>query len=109
MKVLERAQAPGMAPIQKPAVPPQGIMAAINVIVRFLLRSPLHLIHRSGRTSLSRPPLLSPLDITTVSRCASMETQTSHNRHDSPTRIGHDFVSARDLLVCRVMVLPGPK
>ncbi len=96
MKVLERAQAPGMAPIQKPAVPPQGIMAAINVIVRFLLRSPLHLIHRSGRTSLSRPPLLSPLDITTVSRCASMETQTSHNRHASPT--------ASVMISCRLVI-----
>ena len=44
MKTLERVQAPGMVPVQKPAVPPQRIMAATNVIVRFLLRSPLHFL-----------------------------------------------------------------
>jgi F420H(2)-dependent quinone reductase len=62
MKVLERVQAPDMAPIQKPAVPPQGIMAAMNVIVWFLLRSPLHfvlsntlmLLTYKGRTSGKR-------------------------------------------------------
>jgi hypothetical protein len=62
MKTLERVQAPGMVPVQKPAVPPRRIMAATNVIVRFLLRSPLHsrlsntllLLTYVGRTSGKR-------------------------------------------------------
>ena len=44
MKTLERVQEPGKVSVQKPAVPPQGMMAATNVIVRCLLRSPLHFL-----------------------------------------------------------------
>jgi hypothetical protein len=44
MKTLERVQELGVVPIQKPAVPPKRIMAVTNVIVRFLLRSPLHFL-----------------------------------------------------------------
>lgn len=44
MKTLERGQAPGRVPVQVPAVPPKRIMAATNVVVRFLLRSPLHFL-----------------------------------------------------------------
>jgi hypothetical protein len=62
MKTLERVQEPGMVPIQKPAVPPKSIMAVTNVVVRFLLRSPLHfllsntlmLLTYRGRTSGKR-------------------------------------------------------
>ena len=44
MKTLERGQAPGMVAVQAPVVPPKHIMAATNVIMRFLLRSPLHFL-----------------------------------------------------------------
>jgi hypothetical protein len=44
MKTLERVQEPGMVTIQAPATPPKPIMAATNVVVRFLLRSPLHFL-----------------------------------------------------------------
>jgi F420H(2)-dependent quinone reductase len=50
MKTLERVQESGRVSLQVPAVPPQRIMAATNVIVRFLLRSPLHF--RLGNTLL---------------------------------------------------------
>lgn len=44
MKTLERIQESGRVPIQAPVVPPKRIMAATNVFVRFLLRSPLHFL-----------------------------------------------------------------
>ena len=48
MKTLERVQEPSKIPIQAPAVPPKRTMAAMNVFVRFLLRSPFNF--RLGNT-----------------------------------------------------------
>jgi hypothetical protein len=42
MKTIERVQEPSKIPIEAPAVPPKRIMAATNVFVRFLLRSPFN-------------------------------------------------------------------
>jgi deazaflavin-dependent oxidoreductase (nitroreductase family) len=44
MKILERVQKPNKISVQAPAIPPKRIIAATNVIVRFLLRSPLHFL-----------------------------------------------------------------
>src|SRR5436309_7380599 len=44
MKTLERVREPNKIPIQAPAIPPKRIIAATNVIERFLLRSPLHFL-----------------------------------------------------------------
>lgn len=62
MKTLVRVQESGMVTIQKSTVPPQPIMVAMNVIVRSLLRLPLHiklgntmmLLTYLGRTSGKR-------------------------------------------------------
>ncbi len=44
MKTLERVQEPNKVPLQAPAIPSKRVIAVTNVIVRFLLHSPLHFL-----------------------------------------------------------------
>jgi deazaflavin-dependent oxidoreductase (nitroreductase family) len=78
MKTLERVQEPNKIPIQGPAIPPKRIIAATNVIVRFLLRSPLHFLlsttmmlltytgRKSGKRYTNPLPYLRQGDVVTV-------------------------------------------
>ncbi|HZU02613.1 MAG TPA: nitroreductase/quinone reductase family protein [Ktedonobacteraceae bacterium] len=78
MKAVERVQEPDKIPIQAPAIPPKRIIAATNVIVRFLLRSPLHFLlsntmmlltytgRKSGKRYTNPLPYMREGDVVTV-------------------------------------------
>lgn len=44
MKTIEQQQPPSTVALQAPPVPPKRLMAVANVVVRWLLRSPLHFL-----------------------------------------------------------------
>src|SRR5947207_209305 len=102
MKTLERVQEPNKIPLQEPAIPPKRIIAVTNVIVRFLLRSPLHFLlsntmmlltytgRKSGKRYTNPLPYMREGDVVTVftqrtwwknvRACAKVAVEIKRNR-----------------------------